>query len=107
MTERIPITEKTQPELHIREMSIGHEVPTDKPMFEGIREIEFYSWDWDYEDDTKIFKPEVFVDKDGVQIRKMPPGKYIIAVQAIDNDGLEVVEAVRLKINGGIMREKV
>ncbi|MES2764928.1 MAG: hypothetical protein V4642_03615 [Bacteroidota bacterium] len=42
-----------------------------------------------------------------MQIRKMPPGKYIIAVQAIDNDGLEVVEAVRLKINGGIMREKV
>ncbi len=37
----------------------------------------------------------------------MKPGKYIIAVKAIDNDGLEAVEAVRLKINGGVSHEKI
>ncbi|MES2764924.1 MAG: DNA methyltransferase [Bacteroidota bacterium] len=37
----IPIAKKPQLELKIRDLSIPHDVPADKPMFEGMREIEF------------------------------------------------------------------
>jgi len=77
----------------------------------GLREIEFFAsadteieifaWDWDYEE-GKPFKAEVLIDKTGHQIHKFAPGQHTIAVKAVDNEGLEAVEVVRLKVNGKV-----
>uniref|UniRef100_UPI000A4C08C6 site-specific DNA-methyltransferase n=1 Tax=Treponema endosymbiont of Eucomonympha sp. TaxID=1580831 RepID=UPI000A4C08C6 len=66
--------------------------------------IEFYSWDFAY-DAEKGFKPEVFIDKEGKQIYSCKAGLYHIAVKVVDNDGLENIETIKLKINGKIERE--
>jgi hypothetical protein len=44
------------------------------------------------------------MDKDGKQIVSLKPGAHTIAVKVVDNDGLENVEVVKLKINGGVQR---
>ncbi|MDR2127444.1 MAG: hypothetical protein LBP63_11550, partial [Prevotellaceae bacterium] len=63
--------------------------------------IEFYSWDFDY-DAGKDFKSSVIRDTDGKQQRPMTAGVYHIAVKAVDNDGLENVETIKLKVNGAV-----
>jgi len=89
-----------------------NELPRDK---KNIREIEliakgnspagieFYSWDWDY-DAQKGFKPEVIIDKQGKQIQKFKPGQHNIAVKVVDNDGLDNIEVIKLKVNGEVER---
>ncbi len=66
-------------------------------------EIEFYAWDFSY-DEQERFKPEVFFDKDGVQVRKFKTGTHAIAVKVVDTEGLDAVEVIRLKVNGGVSR---
>jgi DNA modification methylase len=66
--------------------------------------IEFYSWDFEYNLEKKRFRPSVIMDKDGKQIVSLDPGAYTIAVKVVDNNGLENVEVVKLKINGGVQR---
>ena len=65
--------------------------------------VEFYSWDFDYSPPT--FKAEILLDKKGIQIWKFKPGQHQIAVKVIDNDGLENIEVIKLKVNGGIERQ--
>ena len=67
--------------------------------------IEFYSWDFNYDMEKKKFKPSVIMDKEGKQIIVLKTGMYNIAVKVVDNDGLENMEIIKLKINGGINRE--
>ena len=62
--------------------------------------IEFYAWDWNYDMEKKNFKPEVLLDKTGSQKQKFKPGQHTIAVKVVDNDGLEAIEVIRLKVNG-------
>ncbi len=64
--------------------------------------IEFYAWDFDY--DGKSFKAEVLIDKAGHQTVKLKPGKHTIAVKVVDNDGLEGIEVITLKVNGGVVK---
>jgi DNA modification methylase len=64
-------------------------------------DIEFFSWDWDYNDQTG-FKPEVIIEKQGIQRQKFKPGIHQIAVKVVDNDGLENIEIIKLKVNGSI-----
>jgi hypothetical protein len=45
------------------------------------------------------------MDKNGKQIIVLKPGTHNIAVKVVDNDGLENIEIVKVKINGGINRE--
>jgi len=66
--------------------------------------IEFYSWDFDY-DESKGFKPHVIRDVEGKQQRKLNAGTYHIAVKVVDNDGLESLEIIKLKVNGIIERK--
>jgi DNA modification methylase len=66
-------------------------------------EIEFYAWDFSYDEQEK-FKPEVFFDKEGVQTRKFKTGTHAIAVKVVDTEGLDAVEVIRLKVNGGVSR---
>ncbi|MDR1219577.1 MAG: site-specific DNA-methyltransferase [Treponema sp.] len=61
--------------------------------------IEFYSWDFVY-DKEKGFSPSIIIDKDGKQIISLKTGTHTIAVKVVDNDGLENMEIITLKING-------
>lgn len=62
--------------------------------------IEFYSWDFAYSEETRIFKAEIMLDKKGEQLYKFKAGLHKVAVKVIDNEGLENIEIIRLKING-------
>jgi hypothetical protein len=59
--------------------------------------IEFYAWQFDYKD---VFSPEILFDKSGKQVRGFKVGEHHIAVKVVDNEGLESLEVVKLKING-------
>jgi DNA modification methylase len=100
--EIVPIATKPAIGVHINELERG-----DK----GIRKIEliatgqspagieFYSWDFNY-DSEKGFRPAIIIDKEGRQIQSFKTGVHTIAVKVVDNDGLENMEIVQLKING-------
>ena len=65
--------------------------------------IEFYSWDFEYNESEKRFNANIMLDKDGKQTHKFKPGYHSIAVKVVDNEGLEAVEVVKVKINGEIV----
>ena len=66
-------------------------------------EIEFFSWDFDY-DMEKGFKATVMIDKDGCVKHTFKAGVHTVAVKVIDNEGLECIETVRLKVNGVVRK---
>ena len=66
--------------------------------------IEFYSWDFDYKEENR-FKADVMLDKDGIQVHKFKAGQHAVAVKVVDNDGLENIEVIRLKVNGTVERQ--
>ena len=67
--------------------------------------VEFYSWDFAHIA-SEGFKPSVIMDRDGVQRHSFRAGVHHIAVKAVDNDGLENIEVIKLKINGLIEQLK-
>jgi DNA modification methylase len=67
--------------------------------------IEFYSWDFTYNAE-KGFKPSIIIDKEGKQIISLKNGTHNIAVKVVDNDGLENIEIIKLKINGVVEQIK-
>lgn len=102
--EIVPISKK--PSLTLAVADEG----TDKKKLREIRftatahseaGIEFYAWDFAY-DAEKGFKPGVLIDKEGMQTHAFKPGLHSIACKVIDNDGLENIEIIRLKVNGEI-----
>jgi DNA modification methylase len=66
---------------------------------EGESGIEFYAWDFNYNAE-KGFSAEILLDKEGKQTYKFKAGSYSIAIKVIDNEGLENIEIINLKING-------
>ena len=66
--------------------------------------IEFFSWDFDFSEKDG-FKPEIIIDKQGKQQHKFKAGQHIIAVKVVDNDGLDNIELIKLKVNGGVERK--
>ncbi|MBS1537763.1 MAG: site-specific DNA-methyltransferase [Bacteroidetes bacterium] len=66
--------------------------------------IEFFSWDFDY-NEKDGFKPEIIIDKIGKQQHKFKAGQHIIAVKVVDNDGLDNIELIKLKVNGKVERK--
>ncbi len=63
--------------------------------------IEFFAWDWNYNEE-KGFNAEILLDKDGKQTQKFKAGSHKVAVKVIDNEGLENIEIIKLKVNGKI-----
>ena len=61
--------------------------------------IEFYSWDLNYVSENG-FKADIMIDREGRQTAKLKAGQHNIAVKVVDNDGLESVEVIKLKVNG-------
>ena len=54
---------------------------------------------FDY-DEEKGFSPSVIIDKGGKQSHQFIAGVHNIAVKVVDNEGLESIETVKLKVNG-------
>jgi DNA modification methylase len=122
----VPISKK--PKLNITLKDLGNDEKGLRIIqFTAIGEseagIEFYSWDFDYkpplnhlidkegkesersEDSGEVFgvfKATIMLDKEGKQTFKFKPGTYKIAVKTVDNEGLEAIEVVKIKINGEI-----
>ena len=95
---RVEITETGKEEKGIREIQFS-------AFGESEAEIEFYSWNFNYNSDLG-FKADILIDKEGKQLVKFKAGgTYNVAVKVVDNDGLESVEVVKLKVNGKIERE--
>ncbi|MDR1866105.1 MAG: hypothetical protein LBR08_11115 [Bacteroidales bacterium] len=65
--------------------------------------IEFYSWDFEHNAEEG-FKPAVVLDREGRQTHKFKAGRHSIAVKVVDNNGLENIEVVQLKVNGSVER---
>jgi DNA modification methylase len=63
--------------------------------------IEFYAWDFSY-DTQEGFKADILIDKVGKQVEKFKAGNHRVAVKVVDNEGLEGVEVIELKVNGTI-----
>jgi hypothetical protein len=66
--------------------------------------IEFYSWDFEYNVE-KGFRASVILDKEGKQLVKLKAGLHNVAVKVVDNNGLESIETIKLKVNGEIQWE--
>jgi DNA modification methylase len=115
--EIVPLSIKPTVAVHISDLS-SQEIEKDEAEIrsDGIRKIEFiaignslsgiefYSWDFAYDTEKEKFNPSVIMDKEGKQIVMLKTGTYNIAVKVVDNDGLENIEVVKLKINGKIKR---
>jgi len=65
--------------------------------------INFYSWDFNYDAD-KGFKASQMVDNEGRRTHQFKAGEHIVAVKAVDNEGLESVETIKLKVNGVVKK---
>ncbi len=68
--------------------------------------IEFFAFDFDYDEETSIFSAEKMLNKDGISANKFKIGHHIVAVKVVDNEGLEALEIIKLNINGGVKREE-
>jgi hypothetical protein len=71
--------------------------------------IEFYSWDFHLSPDPSPqgrgegFRADIMLDREGVQTVKLKAGQHTVAVKVVDNDGLENIEVIRLKVNGKVV----
>ena len=65
--------------------------------------IEFYAWDFEY-NEKKGFLPFTVIDKSGKQTHTFKAGVHVIAVKVVDNEGLESVETIKLKVNGVVKK---
>ena len=78
-----------------------NELENYKYAFEATAEsdigIEFYSWDFNHKPDEG-FKAEVYLDREGKQVRKFQPGEHHIAVEAVDKQGLDGQDKVKIKV---------
>jgi DNA modification methylase len=113
--EIVPIAVKPAIGVHISDLTNPHELEKDESeqRSAGNRKIgftaagqspagiEFYSWDFLY-DAEKGFKPQILLDKAGTQTYSFKTGSHTIAVKVVDNDGLENIEVIKLKINGKV-----
>jgi len=101
--EIIPIAKKPTLTVELTDKSKDskgqHEIEF-KAVGQSAAGVEFYSWDFNYKDN--LFKAEVLLDKKGEQIWKFKAGLHNIAVKVIDNDGLENIEVIKLKVNGTV-----
>jgi hypothetical protein len=79
----------------------ANEIECYKFAFEATTESEtgiaFYSWDFDHKPEDG-FKADIYLDKEGKQIRKFQPGEHHIAVEAVDKSGLDGTDKVKIKV---------
>jgi DNA modification methylase len=97
----VPIAKKPTLKVEIKDLGLQKDLREIEFLATGESEngIEFYAWQFDYKGN---FTPDVLLDKQGKQTHKFKTGEYQIAVKVVDNEGLESLEVVKLKINGVI-----
>jgi DNA modification methylase len=103
--EIVPLSVKPSVAVHIKELEKAENGARNiecTVVGKSLSGIEFYSWDFQYDGEKAKFRPSVIMDREGKQIVALQPGTHTIAVKAVDNDGLENTEVVKLKINGGL-----
>jgi hypothetical protein len=64
---------------------------------ESDTEIEFFLWDFNHIPEDG-FKADVYLDKEGKQVRKLQPGEHHIAVEAVDKSGLDGTDKIKLNV---------
>ena len=104
--EIIPIATKPAIGVHINELEKDEKGSRKIELLaagQSAAGIEFYSWDFTYNAE-KGFKPSIIIDKEGKQIISLKTGTHTIAVKVVDNNGLENMEIITLKINGIVER---
>jgi len=65
----------------------------------SVAGIEFYAWDFAFDEEAG-FKPEEILDKSGKQVHTFKAGVHTVVVKVVDNEGLESIETIKLKVNG-------
>jgi len=103
--EIIPIAKKPQLNIELKDLGMDSKQTREIEFTaRGKSEagIEFYAWDWNYDQEKSVFKPAILRDKEGKQVYQFKTGTHCIAVKVVDNDGLESMETLTLKINGGV-----
>jgi DNA modification methylase len=102
--EIVPIAKK--PTLSIKIEDKGHKKDYREISFVATAEsevgIEFFAWDFSY--NGQYFNPEILLDKTGKQNYSFKAGEHKIAVKVVDNEGLESIEVIKLKVNGEVKR---
>jgi len=104
--EIVPIAKKPTLRLELKDLGLDAKNKREielTALGESEAGIEFYAWQWDFQEKDG-FKPDVMIDKEGSQKQKFSAGTYAVAVKVVDNDGLEAIEVVRIKVNGGVSR---
>jgi hypothetical protein len=102
--EIVPIAKKPTLQVEIKDLGTAKNLREIQFVARGQSEagIEFYAWDFAYNEQQ--FLPTVLLDKEGKQTYKFKAGEHRIAVKVVDNEGLESLEVVKLKINGVVER---
>ena len=104
--EIVPIAAKPTVTVTMRELSRDTKGNCEiEFLAEGHSEagIEFYAWDFDY-DEKKGFVPFILIDKSGKHTHTFKAGVYTVAVKVVDNEGLESIETIKLKVNGKVKK---
>jgi DNA modification methylase len=70
-----------------------------KLMAKCEKQAEFFQWDFSYNPDDG-FSADELLDKTGEQEVKLEKGENKIACKAIDLEGIETIEILKLKVNG-------
>lgn len=102
--EIVPIAKKPTLQVEIKDLGTVKNLREIEFVATGQSEagIEFYAWDFAYNEPN--FLPTVLLDKEGKQTYKFKAGEHRIAVKVVDNEGLESLEMVKLRINGIVER---
>jgi hypothetical protein len=98
----VPIAKKPTVKVEINELSREEKAGSEIEFIavgQSESGIEFYSWNFNYNSEQG-FKADVMIDKAGKQTATFKAGQYDIAVKVVDNDGLESMEIIKLKVNG-------
>jgi len=104
--EIVPIASKPMVTVTMRELSRDAKGNCEIEFSaEGHSEagIEFYAWDFAYNEE-KGFVPSIIIDKSGKHTHTFKAGVYAVAVKVVDNEGLESIETLKLKVNGKVKK---
>jgi DNA modification methylase len=103
--EIVPIAKKPSLKVEMQDLGKVKELRQISFVATGQSEagIEFYAWDFAYNETN--FNPEILLDKTGKQTYLFKAGEHKIAVKVVDNEGLENIEVMKLKVNGKVERK--
>ncbi|TAD99191.1 MAG: site-specific DNA-methyltransferase [Bacteroidetes bacterium] len=99
----VPIAKKPTLKIDLKDLGLNKNLREIEFSAQAISEagVEFFAWDFNFKE---VFNPEILLDKTGTQKYLFKAGEHQIAIKVVDNEGLENIEVVKLKVNGKIER---